>query len=147
MKAILPPAYLLSSLTLAVLLWAVAPGPRLIEFPWVLVGIVPVAIGASLNVVGDRQFRLGKTPIHPLDEPRSLVTSGLFRYLRHPMYLGMVLLGTGVAMLLGHTTPFAAPVLLWAVLRGCFVRHEEEALVRRFGTEYQSYRERVRRWM
>jgi protein-S-isoprenylcysteine O-methyltransferase Ste14 len=147
MKTILPPTYLLLSLMLMVSLWALVPGPHLIESPWNLIGIGPAVLGVCLNVVGDRQFQRARTPIHPFSEPRALVTTGVFRYVRHPMYLGMVLLEIGLAILLGYATPFAAPILLWAVLRAGFIHREEVAMSKRFGAGYESYRARVRRWL
>ena len=58
----------------------------------------------------------------------------------------MILLVVGMAMLLGYATPFAAPVLLWAVLRYRFIAHDERSMAERFGEEYTLYQKRVRRW-
>ena len=63
------------------------------------------------------------------------------------MYLGIVLLVVGTAMLLGRVTPFLAPTLLWAVLHSRFIPHEERTMSERFGEAYSRYRTRVRRWI
>jgi protein-S-isoprenylcysteine O-methyltransferase Ste14 len=85
--------------------------------------------------------------MNPFGEPRALVTTGLFRYSRHPMYAGLVLIVLGTAVLLGHATPFAAPALLWMVLRYRFIPQEERSLSACFGQEYGNYRRRVNGWM
>ena len=147
MRAILPPTYLLASLILMVTLRVFLPGPRVIEAPSSLIGVGLGLLGVGLNVVGDRQFQRAKTTMNPFGEPRVLVTTRVFRYSRHPMYLGMVILVVGMAMLLGYAMPFAAPVLLWAVLWYRFIAHEERAMAERFGEEYTLYQKRVRRWI
>ena len=63
------------------------------------------------------------------------------------MYLGMLLLLYGAAMLLGRATPFLGPVLLFVVLNFQFVAHEEQTMAARFGDDYLEYRTRVRRWL
>ena len=147
MRAILPPTYLLASLILMVTLRVFLPGPRVIEAPSSLIGVGLGLLGVGLNVVGDRQFQRAKTTMNPFGEPRVLVTTGVFRYSRHPMYLGMVLLVVGMAMHLGYVTPFLAPTLLWAVLHYRFIPQEERTMSERFGEEYIRYRTRVRRWI
>ena len=147
MRAILPPTYLLASLMLMATLWVFVPGPRVIEAPWNLIGVGLGVLEVGLDVVGDRQFQRAKTTMNPFGEPHALVTTGVFRYSRHPMYLGMVLLVVGMAMLLGYVTPFLAPTLLWAVLHYRFISHEERTMSERFGEAYSRYRTRVRRWI
>jgi hypothetical protein len=106
-QPILPPTYLLGSLVLMVLLWKFLPGPHLIVFPWNLVGPLPTFMGVTFNVVGDRQFHRAKTTMNPFGQPHEVVTTGVFRCSRHPMYLGLVLIVLGTATLLGYATPFA----------------------------------------
>jgi protein-S-isoprenylcysteine O-methyltransferase Ste14 len=145
MKTILPPTYLLASLVLAMTLWVFLPGPRVIDSPWNLTGIGLSLLGAGLNIVGDRQFQRAKTTMNPFGEAHVLVTAGVFRCSRHPMYLGLVLIVLGVATLLGYATPFVAPTLLWAVLHYRFIPHEERTMFERFGERYSRYVHKVRR--
>lgn len=147
-RPILPPTYLLGSLVLMVLLWQFVPGPHLIVFPWNLVGLLPTLIGMTLNVVGDRQFHRAKTTMNPFGQPHELVTTGVFRYSRHPMYLGLVLIVLGTATLLGYATPLAAPAMLWALLHYRFIPHEERTMSERFAERYGRYVNRgPRRWV
>ena len=147
MKRTLPPTYLLTSLILLAGLWALLPGPRIIEAPWNLLGVELGVLGVGLNLVGNRQFQKAKTAMNPFGQPRVLVTTGVFRYSRNPMYLGMVLLVLGIAMLVGRATPFVAPALLWIALKYRFIAHEERAMAERFGEDYTLYQTCVRRWV
>jgi protein-S-isoprenylcysteine O-methyltransferase Ste14 len=79
--------------------------------------------------------------------PKRLVTEGAFGYSRNPGYLGLIILGIGVAIL------FDNPWTLLALVPAVFVIHrevilkEEEILERDFGDEYRAYKARVRRWI
>jgi len=147
MKQILPPAYLLTTIGLMIALWTLAPGPRIIASPWNWTGVLLVAVGVGLNVAGDRQFQAARTTMYPFGQPRVLVTTGVFAHSRHPMYLGMVLLVIGLAVLLGYATPLALTGLLWAALNWRFIPHEERVMSNAFGQEYQEYRAHTRRWL
>jgi protein-S-isoprenylcysteine O-methyltransferase Ste14 len=147
MKQTLPPAYLLTTIGLMIALWTLAPGPRIIPSPWNWTGVLLVAVGVGLNVAGDRQFERARTTMHPFGQPRVLVTTGVFAHSRHPMYLGMMLLVIGLAILLGYVTPFALTALLWVALNWRFIPHEERVMSNAFGQEYQEYRAHTRRWL
>ena len=85
--------------------------------------------------------------MHPFGQPRVLVTTGVFAHSRHPMYLGMMLLVIGLAILLRYATPFALTALLWVALNWRFIPHEERVMSNAFGQEYQEYRAHTRRWL
>jgi protein-S-isoprenylcysteine O-methyltransferase Ste14 len=86
------------------------------------------------------------TPM-PLDPPRELIARGLYRYVRNPMYLGVISVLIGEALLfesvrlLGYAASVAAGFHLFVVL------YEEPALRRQFGDSYRRYRESVPRWI
>jgi len=147
MKQVLPPVYLLTTLGLMIAVWTLAPGPRIIASPWNWTGVLLVAAGIGLNVAGDRQFHTARTTMHTFGQPRVLVTTGVFAHSRHPMYLGMVVLVIGLAILLGYTTPFAPAALLWGALNWRFIPHEERVMSDAFRPEYQAYRAHTRRWL
>jgi protein-S-isoprenylcysteine O-methyltransferase Ste14 len=147
MKPILPPVYLLAALVLMIALWLVAPGPRLIPTPWNLTGVLLAMTGVGLNLVGDWLFQRAKTTMNPFGQPHALLTTGVFAYSRHPMYLGMVLLVVGLAILIGYASPFVPACLLWAILNWRFIPYEERVLSERFGGAFDAYRQHTRRWL
>ena len=146
-KRVLPPAVLAVALIVMVALHFAWPVAQLLRFPMTLVGLLPLAAGIALNLSVDRAFKTHRTTIKPFERPSFLVTTGPFRFSRNPIYLGMVLLLLGVALLLGALTPFAVVPLfaLW-IDRGV-IRFEERMLAETFGDAWQSYRRRVRRWI
>lgn len=86
------------------------------------------------------------SPIHP-ERARHLVTSGIYRLSRNPIYLGDALLLTGLVSWFGHPAGLLVIVaFVWFIDR-FQVRGEERALTRRFSTNYSTYRDRTRRWL
>src|SRR5262249_19094110 len=103
--------------------------------------------GIAMIVWSRRAFQAATTPITPFTESTALIRHGLYRWTRNPMYVGAVLLVSGVAILLGSLTPLLVAVLFALILQEGFIRHEERLLEQRFGEEYRAYRRSVRRWL
>ena len=83
----------------------------------------------------------------PIDPPRALVVRGLYRYVRNPMYLGVVTIVAGWAALFWSSRVLAYGGVI-ALLFHLFVRYAEEPLLRRrFGGAYDEYCRSVRRWL
>jgi protein-S-isoprenylcysteine O-methyltransferase Ste14 len=147
MKALLPPAYLLIAILLALTLHILLPFRELIPFPWKLLGLVPLLLGIMLNVLADRSLKRFQTAVKPFEPSRVLVTEGVFRVSRHPTYLGMVLIIAGIAVLLGSLTPWFILPLLAVLLDARFIRAEESMLEATFGEAYRRYKRQARRWI
>jgi protein-S-isoprenylcysteine O-methyltransferase Ste14 len=107
------------------------------------------AVGIAVDVAAFMRFRKAGTTVNPLDPSKAsrLVTDGVFRVSRNPMYLGLVLLLIGWAVWLGSVSPWLVPPLFVIVLTVVQIIPEEQALSRRFGEEYLSYRQSVARWI
>jgi protein-S-isoprenylcysteine O-methyltransferase Ste14 len=130
-----------------VALHLVLPGPVLIAFPYNLAGAALAALGLAVTLGGARRFaRLG-TNIKTFNEPGVLVTDGLFRWSRNPMYLGFLLFLAGVAVLLGTTTPLLGPVLFAIAADRWYIAFEERAMQKKFGASYEDYMRKTRRWL
>jgi len=143
----LPPTYLFVAIVVAAALYFLWPGPRVIGFPWNLLGLIPLVLGSALNLVADRAFKDHDTTVKPFLESSALITTGAFRACRHPMYLGFVLIVLGIALLMGTATPFLVAPALGTALELVFIRTEEKMLEERFGEEWLKYKARVRKWI
>ena len=76
-----------------------------------------------------------------------LVTSGAFRITRNPMYVGILLMLSGIAGLFGTVGPWLVAPVLGMLFDVIFVRREEEKMEMIFGDAYRRYKTQVRRWM
>ena len=123
------------------------PVIEFIATPYCYAGVIPLIPGAGMIVWAAGYFSKVGTAIKPFEESTRLVTVGLFRYTRNPIYLGGVFILSGVAILLGSLTPFAViPAFIW-LIQSIFIRVEEGMLETAFGEEYSEYRNKVRRWL
>jgi protein-S-isoprenylcysteine O-methyltransferase Ste14 len=110
-------------------------------------GMLVAAIGAALAVWCILTFAwLGKGTPAPFDPPRQLVVRGAYRFLRNPMYLGAAIALAGAALFYGSLALalYAAAFLL--VTHAFVVWYEEPTLRATFGSDYEGYCRRVRRW-
>lgn len=136
----------------AAAMWAVAaPGPQLSLPPWPrnAVAAVLALAGIAFDILGVLAFRAARTTVNPLkpERARALVTSGVYRISRNPMYVGMDLLLLAWALYLGALLPFAGPALYaWYITR-FQIGAEERVLRQLFGDAYANYAARVRRWL
>ena len=108
--------------------------------------VIGGALVAFLGVVSFRRARTTVDPRYP-EKMSALVTSGLYRATRNPMYLGMLLALAAWAFWLGHAGSFLFLPLFVAILHRLQIAPEERALARMFGASFAAYRARVRRWI
>lgn len=113
------------------------------------VGIVVMLIGLSLDLVALSQFRKNKTTFNPLTPQKAstLVVTGLYKYTRNPMYLGLLIALTGWGMYLGNLASFVCLPIFVRVLTQFQIMPEEHILREKFGASYEIYFARVRRWI
>lgn len=83
----------------------------------------------------------------PVAPPQHLVVSGLFRYVRNPMYVAVLLLIFGQGLLFGSTAVLEYGLAVWVGFFALVVLYEEPTLRRSFGDEYAEYCTNVRRWI
>ena len=143
---VLPPHYFALSLVTMLALGQFFDSP-LLPGRWHLVGIAPIAIGLAIAVAAVRQFTRAETNIVPLTESTTLVTDGIFRFTRNPMYVGMIAVLAGTALLLNDLWPWLVIVPFGLVIRVGFVRPEEALMDETFGEHYRRYEASVRRWL
>ena len=144
-----PPAV---ALAVALLMWSIA---RATPFAgWPIAGRAVVAVmlataGACISLMAVVSFRRARTTVNPLrpGTASTLVTGGIYRHTRNPMYLGLLIVLLGWAVWLAN-----APALLFLPGFVLYIYRfqivpEERTLAALFGAEYQAYRTRVRRWL
>jgi protein-S-isoprenylcysteine O-methyltransferase Ste14 len=142
-----PPALFLAGLVAVVVISAVAPFGGFSGTVFEAVGLALIMTGLGLNVSGSNRFERAGTPIRPGSRGGALVTDGVFRFSRNPMYLGMAAALLGAALILGSPLALVVvPAFVWVIDRS-FVSMEERILEEEFGEAYRRYRARVRRWI
>ncbi len=147
MKQVLPPKLVLVLLVAMVPLGLAVPVLGIPPGPWRLVGIVPALIGVSVTLGGGQLFARADTNIKTFDDPDVLVSTGLFRRTRNPMYFGFVLLLAGAALLIGGVSAWVGPVAFFVAADRWYIPFEEERMTQTFGADYEEYRGRVPRWV
>lgn len=106
-----------------------------------------VAAGVLVLLDSFARFALvGRGTPAPVVPTERLVVSGLYRHVRNPMYLAVVSIILGQALLFGSTTLLWYGALVWLAFHLFVLLYEEPALRRRYGTQYDRYRAEVRRW-
>ncbi|HKT46987.1 MAG TPA: isoprenylcysteine carboxylmethyltransferase family protein [Candidatus Acidoferrales bacterium] len=111
-------------------------------------GAILLAMGVAIYLWCAWEFTVtGRGTPAPIDAPRILVVKGLYRWVRNPMYIGVLLVILGQAIFYGSRTILVYMIGV-AVLFALFVRLYEEPMLRgHFGEQYEKYRRRVPRWI
>lgn len=140
------------ALLVAAAMWGVAlttpaadvPGPIL------LIATVSIALaGIATALAGVAVFRRARTTVNPLKPgtTSSLVTSGVYRFTRNPMYLGMAVVLLAWAVFLSSAWSLLGPLVFILYMTRFQIMPEERVLSSMFGAAYLDYRARVRRWL
>ena len=116
--------------------------------PVQILAVLVIVAGAVVLIRCIADFaRLGRGTLAPVDPPKTLVVRGLYRYVRNPMYVGVL------GVLLGEAALFQSVALLtytaiWFLFVNLFVIFYEEPTLRgQFGESYEHYRRAVGRWI
>jgi protein-S-isoprenylcysteine O-methyltransferase Ste14 len=150
MQPRIPPPLLL--LLAASLMWSLHrwwPIAALLAAPWNGIGALPLATGLVIATAAVTKFRQSGTTLNPMDPGKAshLVTDGIFRLSRNPMYLGLALLLIGWALWLGTASPWLVPPVFVLFIYLAQILPEERALESLFGADYLEYRRTVARWL
>jgi protein-S-isoprenylcysteine O-methyltransferase Ste14 len=147
MTRVLPPVYFLAGIGLTIAAHFLVPLAVPVPVAWRFAGLLPIAAGIALNIAADRQLKRLGTTVKPFQRSNALATNGVFQWSRNPMYLGMVLVVAGAAVLEGSISPWIAVAALAVLLDRVFVLREEKMLKETFGAAFEQYTQRVRRWL
>ncbi len=137
---------------IAALMWLVVPGvPSVAQLPLhhLVISFGAMILGMGFAMAGVAIVLLHKSTINPHSPEKTshLVTGGVYRFTRNPMYVGILLVLAGWAFYLSHILPLLfLPGFLFYMNRFQIIP-EEQVLEKRFGTEFTVYRDSVRRWL
>ncbi len=147
MKKVIPPVLFVICVVVMVGLWLVFPIMQFITFPISLVGILPLVVGLGIAKRGSDIFEKTGTNIETFDDPDILVTGGLYRISRNPMYLGFLVALFGVAIVLGNFSSLLVAVGFFVITDRWYIKFEEEAMAKTFSDRYAEYKAKTRRWL
>lgn len=122
--------------------------PALSSAGWTFVSVVLIAAGLVplLESIG-RFVVVGRGTLMPAVPTEHLVSSGLYRYMRNPMYAGVITALAGEALLFRSRDMLVYLGIVWLIMHAFVCLYEEPRLARTFGEEYIRFRENVPRWM
>ena len=111
--------------------------------------VLVLILGLACAIPSFKLFARYKTTISPLkpSDATALVTEGMYRYSRNPMYLGLLLLTIASTIWFGTWFGIIINILFIFLINFLQIIPEEEALLEIFGEEYEEYKKNVRRWI
>ena len=111
-------------------------------------GLFGIAAGTALLGACIWEFaRTGRGTLSPVDPPRVLVVRGLYRYVRNPMYLSVTVIILGEVLLTGSRALLGFWAIWFALVNAFVMGYEEPTLRRQFGSTFERYARKVRRWI
>lgn len=144
---IFPPLLYLLVLTTGTLVSYFFPY-QFIDFSIALpMGIIITLLGITSLILAANLFRKNKNPVNPSGSTQLIICTGIYKYTRNPMYLGLTIIFIGISTI---TNSWFSFVLLFPLLMVCqkgIIEREEKYLTRKFGNEYLDYQSKVRRWI
>lgn len=113
------------------------------------IALALAVVGAAVATAGVIAFRERRTTVNPLtpSASSSIVSSGVYRVSRNPMYLGFLLALAGWAVYLSNAGAVLLLIVFIAYMTQYQIKPEERALLDKFGSEFAQYMSRVRRWL
>jgi len=118
-----------------------------VEPPLSYIGCALFALGVIAVVMTKRRFDAVGTTIKPFAESSALLTDGLYRYSRNPIYVCMLIGLIGVFIAFGSLSPvIVIPVFFW-IINSRIIAVEESMLEDAFGDDYRNFKSSVRRWL
>ena len=112
-----------------------------------IAGILLVAFAVFIFVSAFQKFKRAETNLEPWKPTTAIVSDGVFRFSRNPIYLAFTLFYLGATFLFNSLWLLALLMPVLFVMSYSVIGREERYLENKFGTEYSDYKRRVRRWI
>jgi protein-S-isoprenylcysteine O-methyltransferase Ste14 len=144
---IFPPLMYLLALATGILISYFFPH-HFIDFSIALpFGIIITILGITSLILAASLFRKNKNPVNPSGSTQLIICSGIYKYTRNPMYLGLTIIFIGLSIISNAWFSFIILFPLLIVCQKGIIEREERYLTRKFGNEYLEYQSKVRRWI
>ena len=136
----------------AILMWGISIFAPVVELNLVVrIAVISVllASGAFFGISGAISFKRAVTTVNPLkpETASSLVSSGIYKFSRNPMYFGLALFLLAWAVFLSSVWVIVGLIGFVLYMNRFQIEPEERALLKLFGSEYADYQSKVRRWL
>ena len=150
MKLTIPPVaqFLFIAITLYLIDWQLPQLAFSFEYQ-IMISRAFLITGLAIGVIAMAGFRKAKTTVHPMDPSKAstLVVTGLYKFTRNPMYLGMLCILGGLAIRLGNPLNIGMLIFFIWFMTQFQIKPEENILREKFGADYDDYCQKVRRWI
>lgn len=146
-KSVHPPIVALLFIVIAYFLGRFVPIPVVVPLVIRNIGFILTFIGFLLGLAAFLEFRKSRTTLDPHGSAKQVVTSGIYRFTRNPIYLGFLLMVIGLPLNSGLIWGLLIAPLYVIVMTRLVIEHEEAYLEKKFKDQYTGYRSRVRRWL
>ena len=114
-----------------------------------LVSIIILLIGVFILIVPVSKFVKSKTTIDPIKfkKVNKLITSGIYKYSRNPMYLGFLMIVISTSIYYLNIFSIITPILFYFWINRFQIKREEIFLTKKFGQKYITYKSKTRKWI
>jgi protein-S-isoprenylcysteine O-methyltransferase Ste14 len=146
-RIIYPPIWLVIGLFSVFSLAEFLPAPSLLSAAAQVVGSIVIFVGLLLLLLAGNLFKRADTDMIPFKNVSALVTTGIYRYTRNPMYLGMAAILLGCGLTVGAASSLLVAPVFMVIIQMRFIRPEEAMLLDLFPEQFAQYRTEVRRWL
>ena len=142
-----PPILLVIHIAVAWLLGRVVVLPGTVSPIFSNIGLVLAGIGFLLGLLAFYAFVKARTTLDPHGSVTSVVSTGIYRFTRNPIYLGMVCMLIGFPLTFGNVFGIILVPIFMFLTNKLVIEHEEAYLEKKFKEQYTGYKSRVRRWL
>ena len=142
-----PPVVALMFIVIAYFLGRFVPVPFVLPMVVRNIGLLLTFLGFLLGVGAFMEFRKAHTTLDPHGSSKQVVSSGIYRFTRNPIYLGFLLMVIGLPLNSGLIWGVLLAPLFIILMTRLVIEREEMYLEKKFKDQYIGYKSRVRRWL
>ena len=124
-----------------------SPPDTFLYLPYKLMASIFIILGFTGLILAWLQFKKSDAAVCPTAETSRIIKSGMYRYSRNPMYLGMLLILLGASFIMDTLTSMLPPAAFFLIIDKIFIPFEEEKLLSSFGDSYNEYLMTTSRWL